>query len=67
MGVPLVDAFVRQGLGIGPALVLLLVGPITSYATILVLRKEFGTKLLLVYLCSICGISVLLGIGFSLL
>jgi uncharacterized membrane protein YraQ (UPF0718 family) len=67
MSVPLVDAFVKQGLEIGPALVLLIVGPITSYATILVLRKQFGTRLLLIYLGSISGISVLLGLVFSIL
>jgi len=45
--VPLVHAFINQGLNIGAGLVLLLVGPITSYGTILVIRKEFGTKILL--------------------
>lgn len=65
MSVPLVDAFIKQGLDMGPGLVLLLVGPITSYGTILVLRKEFGIKLLLIYLSVICGFSLLLGYIFS--
>ncbi|MDD4202326.1 MAG: permease [Candidatus Omnitrophica bacterium] len=62
MGVPLVDAFIKQGLAIGPGFVLLLVGPITSYGTILVLKKEFGTKILLVYLGLICVLATLLGV-----
>lgn len=66
MSVPLVDAFIKQGLSVGPGLVLLLVGPITSYGTILVLRKEFGMRLLLIYLGLICGMAVLLGHIFSL-
>lgn len=67
MSVPLVDAFIKQGLSLGPGLVLLLVGPITSYGTILVLRKEFGMKLLLIYLGLICGISLFLGYLFTLI
>ena len=47
--VPLVDAFIKQGLGIGAGMVLLLAGPITSYGTILVLKKEFGIKILTIY------------------
>lgn len=59
--VPLVDAFLSQGMNIGAGLVLLLVGPITSYGTILVLRKEFGLKILSFYIGSICILSVILG------
>jgi len=65
--VPLVDAFINQGLNIGAGMVLLLIGPITSYGTILVLRKEFGFKILLFYLGSISILSLLLGYIFSLL
>lgn len=67
MSVPLVDAFIKQGLSIGPALSLLLIGPITSYGTILVLRKEFGAKLLVFYIASICILAVVLGHIFSLI
>lgn len=67
MSVPLVDAFLKQGLSNGAGLVLLLIGPITSYGTILVLRKEFGIKLLLIYLALICSVSLLLGYVFALL
>ncbi len=59
--VPLVHAFVTNGLNVGAGMVLLLVGPITSYGTLLVVRKEFGGKVLLVYLSLICVLSVLAG------
>lgn len=65
--VPLVDAFLRQGMNIGAGMVLLLVGPITSFGTVLVLRKEFGTRILLVYLGLISSLSLLLGYLFSLI
>lgn len=65
MGVPLVDALIKQGLSRGAGFVLLLVGPITSYGTILVLRKEFGMKVLLVYLGLICSLGLILGYVFT--
>jgi len=65
--VPLVDAFTKQGLSIGAGMTLLLVGPITSYGTILVLKKEFGMKILLVYLLFISVSSLILGYLFSLI
>lgn len=65
--VPLVDAFIKQGLNLGAGMTLLLVGPITSYGTILVLRKEFGMKILLIYLGFISASSLILGYLFSLI
>lgn len=65
--VPLVDAFIKQGLSSGAGMTLLLVGPITSYGTILVLKKEFGVKILLVYLLFISVSSLILGYLFSLI
>ncbi len=65
--VPLVHALVSQGLNIGPGLILLLVGPVTSYGTILVIRKEFGTNALLVYLAVICSSALILGYIYSLI
>ncbi|MCM8784930.1 MAG: permease [Candidatus Omnitrophica bacterium] len=67
MSVPLVYALVEQGLNIGAGLTLLLVGPITSYGTILVIRKEFGIKVLLVYLVFICLSSLVLGHLYSII
>ncbi len=65
--VPLVDAFIKQGMNIGAGMTLLLIGPITSYGTILVLKKEFGIKILLFYLSFITISSLLLGYLFFLL
>lgn len=65
--VPLVEAFIRQGLSQGAGMVILLAGPVTSYGTILVLRKEFGKKLLLLYLLFISTGSLFFGYLFSLL
>ena len=63
--VPLVHAFLTQGMNIGAGLVLLIVGPVTSFGTILVVKKEFGTKILFLYLLVICVLSLLFGYGFS--
>jgi len=65
--VPLVDALVSQGMAIGAGMVLLLVGPVTSWGALLVLRKEFGIKTLAVYLLVISAIALTLGWCFSLL
>ncbi|HEY4712053.1 MAG TPA: permease [Dehalococcoidia bacterium] len=65
--VPLVHAFVSQGMAIGAGMVLLLVGPITSWGTILVMRKEFGGKILAIYLAVVCVMSLALGYCFSLI
>jgi uncharacterized membrane protein YraQ (UPF0718 family) len=48
--VPLVYALVLQGMNIGAGMVLLLWSPVTNLGSILVLRKEFGGKILAVYL-----------------
>jgi len=65
--VPLVHAFVSQGMNIGAGMVLLLAGPITSWGTILVLRKEFGGRTLAIYLAVISVMSLALGYCFSLI
>jgi len=65
--VPLVHAFVSQGMNIGAGMVLLLVGPITSWGTILVLRKEFSGKILAIYLAVVSLMSLALGYCFSLI
>jgi len=65
--VPLVHAFISQGMNIGAGMVLLMVGPITSWGTILVLRKEFGSRTLLTYLAVISVISLALGYCFSII
>ena len=65
--VPLVHAFISQGMNSGAGMVLLLVGPITSWGTILVLRKEFGSKTLLIYLTVISTMALALGYSFSII
>jgi uncharacterized membrane protein YraQ (UPF0718 family) len=65
--VPLVDAFILQGMNIGAGMVLLLWGPITSWGTILILRKEFGDRILIIYLAVVSAMSLVLGYCFSLI
>jgi uncharacterized membrane protein YraQ (UPF0718 family) len=65
--VPLVDSLIRQGMNSGAGMTLLLIGPVTSYGTILVLRKEYGMKVLSIFLGVLIVTSLLLGVGFQLL
>jgi len=65
--VPLVHAFVSQGMNIGAGMVLLLAGPVTSWGTILVLRKEFGGRTLATYLVVISAMALVLGWCFSMI
>jgi len=65
--VPLVHALISQGMNIGASMVLLMVGPVTSWSTILVLRKQFGGKVLMVYLAVISVVSLTLGYLFSII
>ncbi len=65
--VPLVHAFISQGMNIGAGMVLLIAGPVTSWGTVLVLRKEFGSKILFTYLGVISIMALALGYCFSLM
>lgn len=65
--VPLVHAFISQGMNIGAGMVLLLVGPVTSWGTILVLRKTFGNKILTIYLAIISILALSFGYIFYLI
>ncbi|MEA3492972.1 MAG: permease [Candidatus Margulisiibacteriota bacterium] len=65
--VPLVHAFVNSGMNIGAGMVLLLAGPITSFGTLLVVKKQFGNRIVWTYLIVISALSLLLGYGFSLI
>ncbi|MEO0155809.1 MAG: permease [candidate division WOR-3 bacterium] len=62
---PMVDAFITRGLSSGAGMTVLLVGPITSYGTILVMRKKFGFKILFVYLITISLLSLIFGYLFQ--
>lgn len=63
--VPLVHAFVSQGMNIGAAMVLLIAGPVTSWGTILVLKKSFGGETLILYLATVSIFALSLGYIFS--
>ena len=65
--VPFVDSLIGQGMNAGAGMTLLLIGPVTSYGTLLVLRKEYGMKVLTIFLASLIILSLLLGLGFQLL
>lgn len=65
--VPLVHALVTQGLNIGAGMSLLLLGPVVSYATILVLKKEFGVKVTIIFVASITILCLLTGYLYTLL
>lgn len=65
--VPLVDSLIKQGMNAGAGMTLLLIGPVASYGTILVIRKEYGTKVLMVFLTALIAVSLVLGIGFGLI
>ncbi len=64
--VPLVHALVSQGLSTGAGLTLLIVGPVTNYGAILVMRKEFGFRVLGIYLSIICALALILGYVLTL-
>lgn len=65
--VPLVHAFISQGMNIGAGMVLLIAGPVTSWGTLLVLRKSFGGKTLILYLTIISILALSFGYIFYLI
>jgi len=65
--VPLVHALIAQGMNAGAAMALLIVGPVTSWSTILVLRKEFGGRTLGIYLVLISLLSLAAGLLYGAL
>jgi len=65
--VPLAHAFISQGMNIGAGMVLLIVGPVTSWGTLLVLRKSFGGKTLILYLTIISILALSFGYIFYLI
>ncbi len=59
---PIAAALILKGLAPGAALVLLLAGPATSLASIGILGKEFGRRVLAVYIASIAVLAVAMGL-----
>ncbi len=62
---PVAAGLLLAGISPGMALVFLLAGPVTSLATLAILRREFGSQALVVYLGSILLVTVLIGWGFD--
>lgn len=60
--IPIAVALMLKGLTPGAALVLLMAGPASNAASILVIGKVLGRRSLLLYLCSIVGGAVLFGL-----
>jgi len=62
---PLAAVLIAKGLDPGAALVFLLVGPATNAATVLVVYRLLGRRVLLVYLSGIVGCAMFLGVIVS--
>ncbi|MCL5426067.1 MAG: SO_0444 family Cu/Zn efflux transporter, partial [Gammaproteobacteria bacterium] len=58
---PIAAGLLLAGISPGMALVFLLAGPITSLATLAILRRELGNQALVVYLISVLVVTVLMG------
>lgn len=65
--IPIAVALMLKGLTPGAALVLLMAGPASNMASILVIRKVLGMRTLVVYLASIVGGAILFGLGIDYL
>ncbi|MFH1416665.1 MAG: SO_0444 family Cu/Zn efflux transporter [Planctomycetota bacterium] len=59
---PIAAGLILGGLSPGAALVFLLVGPATNLGSLLVLAKQLGRPVVVVYLCSISVLSVSMGL-----
>jgi len=64
--VPLADALIKSGMSHGQGLTYLILGPITSYPTILVVKKQFGWKVVWMYVVVISIMSLSAGILFDI-
>ena len=54
-------------MNIGAGMVLLIAGPVTSWGTLLVLRKSFNVKTLILYLIIISALALSFGYIFYLI
>ncbi len=59
---PLALAMLFAGVSPGTVLVFLLAGPASNVASLVLVRKELGSRALVAYLLGICGVSILLGL-----
>lgn len=58
---PIAAVFIAKGLSPGAALVFLLVGPATNLASVLVLRRVLGGRVVAAYVCAVAGVALVLG------
>lgn len=65
--IPIAAALMLKGLSPGAALVLLMAGPATNTAAILVIKKVLGTRTLLIYLSTIILSALLFGLTIDYL
>ncbi len=64
---PLAAALLLKGISPGAALILLLAGPATNFATMLVVKKELGKQGLFIYISGIILISIIFCLGLNAL
>lgn len=65
--VPIAAVLMSKGISAGAAFVFLMTGPATNAATMLVIARALGGKVLGVYLASIAGFALLFGLGLDYL
>lgn len=65
--VPIAAVLMTKGVSAGAAFVFLMTGPATNAATMLVIARALGSKVLAVYLASIAGFALLFGLGLDYL
>ncbi|MCB9357551.1 MAG: SO_0444 family Cu/Zn efflux transporter [Calditrichaeota bacterium] len=65
--VPIAAVLMTKGISAGAAFVFLMVGPATNAATMLVIARALGSKVLAVYLAAIAGFALLFGLGLDFL
>ncbi len=65
--VPIAAVLMTKGISAGAAFVFLMVGPATNAATMMVIGRALGSKVLAVYLAAIAGFALLFGLGLDFL
>lgn len=65
--VPIAAVLMTKGISAGAAFVFLMTGPATNAATMIVIARALGSKVLAVYLTAIAGFALLFGLGLDYL
>jgi uncharacterized membrane protein YraQ (UPF0718 family) len=63
--IPILEALMKNGMGSGPALALLLAGPALSIPSILVIRSVLGNRKTLVFCAIVVVMSTFVGMGYG--